>query len=412
MIRASTSRTYLFPAISLSALCAKDKREIRSGLLMAARDKAAFIQFTPRGYSVNKARRRPAEGSPARAHAISFFSGAGGLDIGVHLAGIDVLCAVDSDKQCIETLKANRIFSTAAIRHDSIANLTGADFSSTLKERRTDKLILIGGPPCQPFSKAGYWVTNNRRLGSLDPRNMIGHYLRLISELRPDGFILENVESLLHPTNAHVALSIEEFACSLGYNLIRYRADALDFGVPQRRRRVFFIASLKPITGAPKPTHGPDEINGSKIQSLPYERAIDWIGQFDTPEYAEPGESLVGQTYSKEASQIPPGRNYFALTERDGHPSPCFKANTRFWSFLLKLHPLEPSWTIPAQPGPWVGPLHWNNRRLRAAEIAALQTFPADYVLTGSRRAVQRQIGNAVPPLLARAMVRFLLQHL
>ena len=78
---------------------------------------------------------------------------------------------------------------------------------------------------------------------------------------------------------------------------------------------------------------------------------------------------------------------------------------------MLKLHPDLPSWTVAAQPGPWVGPLHWNNRRLRVPEIAALQSFPNDYIFTGSRRSIQKQIGNAVPPLLGKGMVDFLIKR-
>ena len=70
-----------------------------------------------------------------------------------------------------------------------------------------------------------------------------------------------------------------------------------------------------------------------------------------------------------------------------------------------------PSWTIAAQPGPWVGPFHWTNRRLRVPEISALQTFPEDYIFIGSRRSIQRQIGNAVPSLLAKEMVNFLIKQ-
>ena len=107
-----------------------------------------------------------------------------------------------------------------------------------------------------------------------------------------------------------------------------------------------------------------------------------------------------------------PGHNYIALSARDGYPNPKFIANKRFWNFLLKLHPLLPSWTIAAQPGPWVGPFHWNNRRLRVHEVASIQTFPMDYVFTGSRRAIQKQIGNAVPPLLGQKMVEHLLKFI
>ena len=139
---------------------------------------------------------------------------------------------------------------------------------------------------------------------------------------------------------------------------------------------------------------------------------LDWIGKFDNDKYFESEELTTGKTYDEELKQIPPGRNYFALTERDGHPNPKFEANKRFWSFLLKLHPNLPSWTIAAQPGPWVGPFHWNNRRLRVPEIAALQTFPEDYCFVGTRRSIQKQIGNAVPSLLGEAIVKNLISSL
>lgn len=403
---------YRFPANSLAGLCNKDKKQARSAFGITSRDRAALLTINPRGFSVNSSHARRVCSPASTVKAISLFSGAGGLDLGAHRAGIQVIAALDYDKDAVATLKANRVFAKTEVFHQSVTNTTARTFEQPIGRRRPSKLVVIGGPPCQPFSKAGYWITNSRRLGSLDPRNMIGHYLRIIDELRPDGFLLENVESILHPTNAHVATYIEDYVTSLGYNLLIYRADALNFGVPQKRRRVFFMGSLKRISGQPSPTHGSADERLANLKLLPFERAVDWIARYDTPTYSEPGESFAGQTYAREASQVPPGRNYFALTERDGHPSPRFKANTRFWSFLLKLHPFEPSWTIPAQPGPWVGPLHWNNRRLRGPEIAALQTFPCDYIITGSRRAIQRQVGNAVPPLLGEAMLRFLVKHL
>ena len=81
-------------------------------------------------------------------------------------------------------------------------------------------------------------------------------------------------------------------------------------------------------------------------------------------------------------------------------------------TFLLKLHPLEPSWTIISQPGHYEGPFHWTSRRLRLEEIAGIQTFPEDYLFCGSRRSVHKQIGNAVPPLLGKAMIKFLISQL
>ncbi len=91
-------------------------------------------------------------------------------------------------------------------------------------------------------------------------------------------------------------------------------------------------------------------------------------------------------------------------TPNELDPRPLFEWRSRYWNFLLKLAPEQPSPTIQAQPGPWVGPFHWASRRLRLAEIKRLQTFPDDYEIVGTRRSAQIQIGNAVPPLLAECL--------
>lgn len=367
------------------------------------------IQYKKREYFVNDdCEKYPFGGT----HAIGFFSGAGGLDIGAQLAGAKVISSMDFDSDSVQTMKLNRFFNHTHHINQDIQKIDASAYTPIIKKNNPEKLILIGGPPCQPFSKAGYWVTNKNRLGSNDPRNMIGQYLRMISELKPNGFILENVESILHPKNMVAVDELKETICNLGYNYILYKANALDFGVPQKRKRVFFIASKKPIKGEPLKTHGTEQEIISSPHLKPYERVIDWIGAYDDPIYSESEESTSGKTYESELQQIPPGKNYFALTSRDNHPNPKFEANKRFWSFLLKLHPCLPSWTIAAQPGPWVGPLHWKNRRLRVPEISAIQTFPTDYIFHGSRRSVQKQIGNAVPVLMGKSMVDFLVEQL
>jgi DNA (cytosine-5)-methyltransferase 1 len=367
------------------------------------------IKFDQRGYTVND---KVDEIIDSKIQTIGFFSGAGGLDIGAQLAGSKVISSLDFDKDSVATMRNNKYFSHSEHFHKDIKECSALDYSKTIKSHNPEKLILVGGPPCQPFSKAGYWVTHKNRLGSEDPRNMIGNYLRMIEEISPDGFILENVESILHPKNVQAVQDLKEAIDKLGYKFIIYRANAADFGVPQKRKRVFFIASKKGIKGEPIKTHGDEKSRLLNNELRPHERVIDWIGKFDSEKYFEPQELTTGKTYDEELKQIPPGKNYFALTERDGHSNPKFEANKRFWSFLLKLHPNLPSWTIAAQPGPWVGPFHWNNRRLRVPEIAALQTFPEDYHFIGKRRSIQKQIGNAVPSLLGKSIVESLIQSL
>jgi len=367
------------------------------------------IEYENRGYTVND---KVASVNDSSIQAMGIFSGAGGLDIGAQLAGCKLISSLDNDKDSVASMRENSFFNNANHFLEDIQNVNAKYFKDSLKKHNPEKLILIGGPPCQPFSKAGYWVTHKNRLGREDPRNMIGQYLRLISELQPDGFLLENVESLLHPKNLQEVHYLEESIDKLGYNFIRYKANAIDFGVPQKRKRVFFIASRNEISDEPVKTHGSDKEILINKNLIPYERVIDWIARYDAGKYFEKEEVVEGKTYYKEIMEVPPGKNYIALTAKAGYPNPKFIANKRFWNFLLKLHPYQPSWTIAAQPGPWVGPFHWSGRRLRVPEISAIQTFPTDYKFVGNRRSIQRQIGNAVPSLLGKAMVNHLINHI
>jgi DNA (cytosine-5)-methyltransferase 1 len=400
---------YKFPKESLMLVEEPQIRLFEDDFIIHQKKEFIGIRYNQRGYTVND---KVDEIIDSKIQTIGFFSGAGGLDIGAQLAGSKVISSLDFDRDSVATMKANKYFAHSKHFHKDIKEMFANDYTKIIKDNNPEKLILVGGPPCQPFSKAGYWVTHKNRLGSEDPRNMIGQYLRIVEELKPDGFLLENVESLLHPKNANAVSDLTEAIDKLGYKFIVYRANAQYFGVPQKRKRVFFIASRKEIIGNPIKTHGDEIERIVNSNLLPYENVIDWIGKFDIDKYFEPEELTTGKTYDEELKQIPPGQNYFALSERSGHPNPKFLANKRFWNFLLKLHPNKPSWTIAAQPGPWVGPFHWNNRRLRVPESAAIQTFPEDYHFEGTRRSVQKQIGNAVPALLGKAMVNHLISNI
>lgn len=394
---------YYFDYNKLNYLIEKQREEFISDINKRINNNGE-INIKPRGYKVNNENKI----FDSNINAISFFSGAGGLDIGTQLADVKVISSLDFDSDSVKTMESNKYFAHTKHICGDIQNVSANDYKDILKLNNPDKLILVGGPPCQPFSKAGYWVKLENRLGSADPRNMIGQYLRMIDELKPDGFILENVESILHPKNKEAVEVLEETIDKLGYKFIVYKANALDFGVPQRRKRIFFIASKKNIDDKIKITHGDEKMILSDKELQPHERVVDWIAKFDSDFYFEKEEVFDGKTYETEVKAVPPGKNYISLTEKHGYPDPKFIANKRFWTFLLKLHPLESSWTIAAQPGPWVGPMHWNNRRLRVPEIAALQTFPEDYNFYGNRRSIQKQIGNAVPCLLGKGIVEHL----
>ena len=325
---------------------------------------------------------------------ISLFTGCGGLDIGAFDCGFQNIISIDNNSDCLETLKINKKYHHKVILHSNINSINPTE---TLKNyKNTGPLIIIGGPPCQPFSKNKYWITNKKRQIEKDPKNGILGYLNFIQELKPDGFLFENVESILHPTNKHVVDNMLEVFDELGYNTKIFKLNSLNFGVPQKRKRIF-------ITGI----MGKFKNETFTIPDKEANNIIDFISEFDSDKYFE-NEELITGTYKEELINVPPGKNYISLTLDKNNPHPKFSKGSRFWNFLLKLHPNLASWTIPAQPGTWIGPFHWTNRRLRVPEISAIQGFPKNYKYYGSRRSIQMQIGNAVPPPMAKNILNFL----
>lgn len=339
---------------------------------------------------------------------VSIFSGAGGLDVGATLAGANVVACVENDHDAAETLRKNHKTLGAEVIE---ADIQTVDFTQWKSNKKT---ILIGGPPCQPFSKNGYWVKNDNRLIEDDPRNLLGQFLRAVSEMRPKGFLFENVESILHPTNKNAFDRFVAAAEALKYTCTVFRTNSADFGVPQKRKRVFVfgVRNIRKSIPLPRPTHA-DASSMDLLETLRVHTGVgSFIEKYSGRQYAEPQENASNGTYYHELVHVPPGKNYIALSKLKGFRGRTFRSGGRFWNFLHKLHPDEPSITIAANPGPWVGPFHWDNRRLRVPEIAAIQTFPDDYKFFGNRRSIQKQIGNAVPCLLAERMVSHLLRYM
>jgi DNA (cytosine-5)-methyltransferase 1 len=213
---------------------------------------------------------------------------------------------------------------------------------------------------------------------------------------------MENVRSLLHPRNRATFERLLESFRKSKYHITVVDADATEFGVPQKRQRIFVLGSRRKAPIAPLPTHAKE---GDEDSDLPPARGVGpVIRPYSSARFFEEGEVVEGR-WAEHLQEIPAGWNYKFLTAWAHHPKPVFEAETRFWNFLLKLDPKAPSWTINANPGPWVGPFHWSSRRLRTPELAAIQTFPDGYQFSGTRRERVRQIGNAVPPMLAAQMV-------
>jgi len=308
-----------------------------------------------------------------------------------------------------------------------VTGVTGMDLRLRARVADGQQLLVVGGAPCQAFSKAAYWLEDGKeaqyrrarargegvmRHGPLPPRtedkrrDLVAEFIRLVIECEADGFLFENVPSILHPRNRHHFDGLVAAASAAGYACRVVRANALDYGVAQGRHRVFVLGSRRSLPEAPAPSHS---AVGDAYGLLPYVSAGQALEDVTWRSLPEPAEAVAGK-WADHLRAIPPGSNYKFHSAWAGHPEPTFVAETRFWNFLLKLAPERPSWTIAANPGPWTGPFHWESRRLRVPELAALQGFPATYQFAGDRRAQVRQIGNAVPPPMARRMIEALLE--
>jgi DNA (cytosine-5)-methyltransferase 1 len=363
------------------------------------------------------------------------FSGAGGLDLGVEAAGAKISVCVEPDSWCVETLKSNRKDHGWKVLDQPIQEYKTADILKAAKLKVGEAALVIGGPPCQPFSKSGFWVDG--RKGVHDERNLLGEFVRVVREAKPLGFIMENVFGLFYKTSKVAFDQLYEELADDGYTIEFKVVNAADYGVPQIRERLFILGSrVNPTLRFPEGDYrSPDFLSrsrghngsngdrrGADAQSLqlfdvmtlgykPWVTAGDVIGRLAKRFDKKPDLQYKGR-WKKQLKEIPPGRNYLYFTAHEGHSRPIWKWRSRYWSFLLKLSPEKPSWTIQAQPGPAIGPFHWNSRYLAELEMKRLQTFPDDYAIVGPQREVQRQLGNAVPPRLAEAIARSLLEQI
>ena len=339
--------------------------------------------------------------------AISLFSGAGGLDLGAERAGYEIRAAVEWDRDAAATMEKNLGHLVSPVIQKDILTTSTREVLSAAGLRggqRPD--LLIGGPPCTPFSKSGFWLEWKRE--GLDPgASLLQEYTRVLSDAEPRRFVLENVYALTYNNKAsRPALKrlLEEIDTA-GYHFDMRVLNAADYGVPQARPRLFIVGTRKdePVSRLPAPTNGGRwERRMTGDPGRPHVTAGEVLNGLITD--PEPDEQINGK-YGHLLPAIPPGDNYLFYTERRGHPDPLFKWRGKYWSFLLKLSPDKPAPTIQAQPGPYVGPFHWDNRRLRVAEIKRLFSYPDDYEFVGSRASVQAQLGNSVPPLLAEKVI-------
>ncbi|WP_414496209.1 DNA cytosine methyltransferase [Stenotrophomonas maltophilia] len=329
-------------------------------------------------------RSRTVSGVPT---AVGLFVGGGGMDLGFRQAGFKLLAATDNEPAAMDTHQLN--WPGVPFILGDIRELTAAKISEAIGGKRPD--VIIGGPPCQGFSTLG------SRLSS-DPRNdLVDAFIRIVDGLRPQAVIVENVRAISTEYKGRYRDYIIEKFESIGYKIKFDVLNAADYGVPQNRRRAFFVGFSDPriIYNFPKATHGSDE------NLLPYEtvgNAInDLIGRDDVANHdiLRHSEKVI-----ERYRWIPEGG---VLPAPEFLPAEIRRKN--FGSTYKRLHRSLPSLTI--VPGNNALPVHPTlDRSLTPREAARIQTFPDDYVFSGDRRRQCILVGNAVPPLLAKVLAK------
>lgn len=344
---------------------------------------------------------------------VSLFSGCGGLDLGASQAGFDVVFANDDDPFCKQSHETN--FPGSIFFPKSITEVNRDVLRQCLGDVAPGDIdLLIGGPPCPPFSKSRFYLKDKPRALE-DPLGLetLTGYLSVLHTLKPKAFLLENVPGMAYKVHKGALDLLLATAAEEGYKTSMRILNAADYGVPQSRRRFFLVGLRDRPFEFPAQTHAKGDDDSLFSSNLPrWRTAGEAIGDLDTEESADDTGHFAGGQHHELLRQIPPGQNYLFFTEERGHQRPVFKWRSRYWSFLLKLSPGLPSWTIQARRSNNMGPFHWRNRILRVEEVKRLQSFPDGFWLSGKVEQQWRQVGNAVPPLLAFHLCRAIADQL
>lgn len=330
---------------------------------------------------------------------ISLFSGCGGLDMGFKKAGYHTLLATDVWDVACKSLELNH--AADKIICSDIRELDFLKYQNTVD-------VVIGGPPCPPYSQTRHYLVG--KVGGFQDEKAgfaVPEYFRAISEIRPKVFLFENVDGFTFKTYKEPMEFVKNKSEELGYNITYKVVNAANYGVPQTRKRFICVGVRKDIGFF----EFPEETHSEKGDLPKWVTCGEVLADFDNITEEEKSQRPGSKDYEL-LLQVPPGDNYLFFTEKRGCPNPRFKWKSRYWTFLLKLSPNRPSWTIQASFSNNQGPFHWRNRFLRIEEIKRIQTFDDEYKLVGDFREQWRQIGNAVPTKLAYVFAKEILKYI
>lgn len=332
---------------------------------------------------------------------LDLFCGAGGLSYGFESAGFDILVGIDNDAKALETFELNHKGSKSIC-----GDITQITYDEHIKPLLGGKQIdvIIGGPPCQGMSLSG-----PRKFD--DPRNKLYlSYIRLVKEIQPKVFVIENVPGLVGLFGGQIKDSIIEKFTEMGYHIEYKILCSADYGVPQSRKRVVFVGTK--VGSFEYPAINPNVVTCSMaLSDLP--ALENELGE-EVSEYAMPPQNYYQQLMRKRSdmvlnhvaashsdkvkkiiSLVPDGGNYKNLPEEYRESRNFHVAWTRFAS---------------NKPAPTIDTGHRHhfhykyNRVPTVRECARLQSFPDDFKFLGNKTQQFRQVGNAVPPLMAQAI--------
>ncbi|MEL6569098.1 MAG: DNA cytosine methyltransferase [Pseudomonadota bacterium] len=325
--------------------------------------------------------------------AIDLFSGPGGMTIGMRRAGFTPIVSVEKRKDAVETYSG----------HTPDAEHFNDDIRKISFEKYRGKVDLIyGGPPCQPFSTGGL------RKGTADARNMFPEFIRAIREVRPQAFIAENVPGLATKSRLRYLAELLELFERENYNVTWKVLLAADYGVPQKRRRLFIVGTKENTFCFPKPTHG----EGLESAHLPTSAVVDKLKPLGTP----PDCPVVFAKFPD------PRRNPYAghVYNGGGRPidldAPChtiLASAGGYKTHWIDTLDIAPDYAAHLMEGgePREGEVP-GARRLTVEESALIQTFPQEMTFAGSRSSQYTQVGDAVPPILAEVLGRAMMKQL
>lgn len=339
---------------------------------------------------------------------LDLFCGAGGLSLGFERAGFNVVKAIDIDQHAVNTYNYNRKEKVAEVKSildidkEYINNLGPIDG-------------IIGGPPCQGFS-----IANGQRIIDDDRNKLYREYFRILEEVRPKFFIIENVTGLLTLAKGAVKDDILSRAKKLGYNVEYKTVNASLYGVPQVRMRVIFVGIHESCT------KNPFVFPEGNSEPISIEDAIGDLPSLDNGEdnktYVHPPKteyqkmirdgmtelhnhilSIHKEETKKTIALIPEGKRVCDLPEE-------LRGGRKYEALMRKMDRKKPALTIDTGHRTY---FHYQELRIPSTrEVARLQSFPDSYVFIGPRNDQQKQVGNAVPPILARIIAEAIIKHI